>query len=280
MNMNTVQLGVRGKPFVQFLENVLLLSNFNKQSVNSLLNEPGIALYDQAFTHKTCNPKINYEHLEFLGDVTVNKCIAWYLSRRFPHLNCPEGIKVLTRLKSNIISKKSFASFARQLDFWDYISANTEVKTKRMDKALEDVFEAFFGATEMLVDSHFHEGAGYYMCYRIIENVLNKQHLTLKYDVLFDAKTRLKETFDFFGSQKLGVLKYDSTEVTSDPDRRTHLVKTFLIYPNGRPPLLLGEGQANIKTEAEQLASEISLKTLSQLGFVKPLSEDYKMFCQ
>lgn len=277
--MNSVQIGIRGKPFVDFLENVLDLAKVNKQHYETLLSEKGIALYSQAFTHKTADAKLNYEYLEFLGDVTVNKCVAWYLSRRFPHLNCPEGIKVLTRLKSNIISKKSFALFAKQLDFWNYISANAEIKAKRMDKALEDVFEAFFGATEMLVDSEIHPGAGYYLCYRIIETILDKQHLTLKYNVLFDAKTRLKETFDFFGSQKLGVLKYESAEQITDTER-SHLVKTFLVSNPQRAPILLGEGKASIKTDAEQQASEASLKTLSDMGFVKPLSDDYKMFCQ
>ena len=41
----------------------------------------------------------NYEPIEILGDSIVNCCIVWYLSRRFPQLNCQDGVKIIARLK-------------------------------------------------------------------------------------------------------------------------------------------------------------------------------------
>jgi len=263
--------GIRGEPFEFFLKQVLSLSNLNPKYYEVLLDKEGIKLYTQAFTHRTADEKINYEYLEFLGDTTLNKAIAWYLSRRFSHLNCPEGVKVLTRLKINLISKRSFAMFAKQLSFWDFVSVDLDTRANKMDKTLEDVFEAFFGATEKLIDERVQVGAGYSICYGIISKLLDSRDISLKYDHLFDAKTRLKEIFDYFGD-KLGKLKY----VTEKNDR-LHTTKAILVQPHRQ--LTLGEGYAPLKVDSEQKASEYAIRELKRLNFVKPLSNDYKLFC-
>ena len=263
--------GIRGERFTYFLREVLSLSNLNKQYYDILLDKEGLQLYDQVFTHKTANEENNYEYLEFLGDTTLNKSIAWYLSRRFPQLNCPQGVKVLTRLKINLISKRSFAGFAKQLGFWNFVSADSEVRSMKMDKTLEDVFEAFFGATELLIDERIRQGAGYSICYNIIDNILNTHDISLKYEDLFDSKTRLKEIFDHFG-ENLGQLKYDTVKV-----ERIHHVKVVL---NDRGSCrTLGEGSAPLKADAQQRAATQAIETLRKIGFSKQLSDSYALFC-
>lgn len=263
--------GIRGDKFKYFLRQVLSLSNLSEEYYSVLLDKEGINLYDQAFTHKTANSVYNYEFFEFLGDTTINKIIAWYLSRRFTQLNCPEGVKVLTRLKINLISKKSFVQFAKQLQFWDFISCDMDVRSNKMDKTLEDVFEAFFGVTEMLIDSRIREGVGYSICYTIIEKLMDNRDISLKYEDLFDAKTRLKEMFDFFG-EKLGKMTYQN-----EKNERIHSVKIILHTSNGT--ILLGEGAGALKASAEQKASSKAIETLNMMGFVKPISDGYKVFC-
>lgn len=264
--------GIRGDAFDFFLRQVLSLSNLNEQYYDVLLDKEGIRMYDQAFTHKTADAENNYEYLEFLGDTTLNKSIAWYLSRRFPQLNCPEGVKVLTRLKINLISKKSFASFGKQLLFWDFVSADTDVRSMKMDKTLEDVFEAFFGTTELLIDARIRRGAGYSICYNIIHNLLESRDISLKYEELFDSKTRLKEIFDHFGDN-LGKLNYETEKID-----RIHYVKAVLLLDNKKKHL--GDGSAPLKADAQQRASEKAIETLRRMGFVKPLSDGYKLFCE
>lgn len=263
--------GIRGPKFNYFLKQILSLSNLSNEYYEVLLDKEGLNLYDQAFTHKSADPVYNYEFFEFLGDTTLNKIIAWYLSRRFTQLNCPEGVKVLTRLKINLISKHSFVDFAKQLHFWDFVSADMDVRSTKMDKTLEDVFEAFFGVTELLIDSKIYQGAGYAKCYTIIEKLMDNRDISLKYDDLFDAKTRLKELFDFFGNN-LGVLSYESIKL-----ERIHHVKAFLTTRNGKQ--VIGEGTGSLKAIAEQKASTQAIDYLNRVGFVKPVSEGYKMFC-
>jgi dsRNA-specific ribonuclease len=264
--------GIRGKRFKYFLRQVLSLSNLNEKYYDILLDKESLKLYDLAFTHKSFDSDNNYEYLEFLGDTTLNKSIAWYLSRRFPQLNCPEGVKVLTRLKINLISKKSFASFAKQLFFWDFVSVDLDVRNTKMDKTLEDVFESFFGATEMILDSKVGVGVGYNVCYSLISVLLDTRNISLKYNDLFDSKTRLKEIFDFFGNE-IGKLKYESTK-----QNKIHYVKVGYIK-DGKDIVFIGEGSAPLKANAQQKAAAQAIEYINQRGYSKPLSDGYKQFC-
>lgn len=261
--------GVRGEAFIFFLKSVVSLTGL--RDIDVILCPEGIDLYDQAFTHRTVDSVRNYEFYEFLGDSTVNKSIAWYLAGRFPHLHCPGGIKILTRLKSNLVSKKSLASLARQLSFWEFVSASTDVRSMKMDKTLEDIFEAFIAVTEILVDRYLEPGAGFVVCHRLISCLLDRRDISLRYEDLFDAKTRIKEIFDFFGT-KLGSLSYEFLLID-----RVHYVTAILKTGDGRK-FILGEGDAIIKVDAEQKASEKAIAQLKSMGYEKPIGEEYKNY--
>ena len=60
---------------------------------NTVNDKTGLQLYGQAFTHKSISDE-NYENYEWIGDMTANTCICWYLTRKFPKilmLNTPEA---------------------------------------------------------------------------------------------------------------------------------------------------------------------------------------------
>ena len=234
-------------------------------------------LYSQAFTHPTADENNNYEPLDFLGDSIVNCVIVWYLSRRFPQLNCQDGVKILARLKINLVSKKVFANFGSELDFWKYVSADKETRDTKMKKTLEDVFEAFFGATQKLIDSEIRMGVGYSICYNIIQNLFENMQISLKYEDLYDPKTRLKEVFDFF-KDKIGQVKYENERV-----ERIQYVKVYRLYTDERgkkQKILLGQGSAALKPDAVQKAASRAIEYLNREGkFIKKVSEIYKKLC-
>jgi len=297
--------GIRGSRFKHLIRETLSLGRFKDPYYSVLLDDIGMEMYDIAFTHKTANAEKNYEWLEFLGDTTLNKSIAWYLPQRFPQLSCTAGVKVLTRLKINLISKKSFAVFGKTLKFWDFISADMDIRNNKMDKTLEDVFEAFFGATELILDTRIRHGIGYEVCYTIVKSLLDDTSLSLQYNDLFDAKTRIKEIIDYFGDE-IGELKY----VTRKKDRLHHVdlyqsvpkpkpkpIQELLSWsmtdrailrqlreqysnkPTVKSDILIGSGCAALKADAQQRASEKGIEYLNKKGFIKELSEDYKRFC-
>ena len=268
--------GERGINFEDMIRGILKKGKLKEEYINRIITN-GKELYSQAFTHPTANPNNNYEPLELLGDSIVNCCIVWYLSRRFPQLNCQDGVKIIARLKINLVSKKIFADFGDQLNFWKYVSADTETRDTKMKKTLEDVFEAFFGATQKLIDSEIRMGVGYSICYNIITNLFDTLHISLKYVDLYDAKTRLKEVFDFF-KETIGQIKYENERV-----ERIQFVKVFRLYTDSRgkkQKILLGEGSAALKPDAQQKAATRALEYLNREGrFIKEVPEIYKKLC-
>ena len=287
--------GTRDKPFKKTIVDLLWngrgkekqIKDF-KEHIKQVLNENGMNEYNKAFTHRSANENDNYEVYEQLGDVTVNKSIVWYLYRRFPQLKCPEGVKVVARLRINLVSKKSFATFGEKLGFWNFVSADEETKRTKMKKTLEDVFEAFFGVTEMLFDT-IQMGMGYKVCYNIIEYLFNQEQISLKYCDLYDAKTRLKETFDCFAKQGIGQMKFSSEtkEVTKDiweskggqGNKITYHIHDVTVFQKiGLHEIPLGKGSASLKADAEQRASDVALKTLAQKGFKRPIPKEYAKF--
>lgn len=211
--------------FRKLIENILKLGKLKTKTVNLLLDSEykglkGINVFGIGFTHSSIHPINNYEVYEFKGDSTANNCLVWYFADRFPHLNTPEHVKTLARLKINYGSKKTFYSIADKLGMWDFISAGTEtritkskvkvgnriqvvektniidIKQTRKKSLLEDAFEAVIGIIHTLMDVLVKKGSGFKICYKIIQSLYDDIDIKLDHASLYDPKTRLKELFD------------------------------------------------------------------------------------
>lgn len=275
-DIGVLQLGIRDHRFKEFIR-CLLKFSILKESDTSILLDEYISVYEQAFTHPTANSRINYEFLEFLGDLTLNKAIGWIMARKFPQLHQPRGVKVLSRLKINLVSKKVFATIAERLHFGMFVSSDRYASLYEKEDLLEDCFEAFFGATEMLVDRMLGEGVGYAVCVSMIQKFLNYVPISLKYEDLYDSKTRLKEVFDKF-KDEIGTLKYESIkEVLGDDERpifKTLAYRIPIEDPERR--IDLGYGEHHILVESEKIAAEQAIIKLSESGYTKPVPAFYQ----
>lgn len=275
MEGNPLYIAPRGEAFNCLIKSILELGKLKKKYIDLLTNEHNIKIYSQVFTHPTVDSETNYEFFEILGDQTVNKSIVWYLSRRYPFLQSPLGVKIISRLKINLVAKKTFADIGYNLKLWDFVSVDEETRQNRMKKTLEDVFEAFFGATEYILDSQIRNGVGYAICYNIIENLFNDIRISLKYEDLYDAKTRLKENFDYHKKIKSGILfneKYETNKV-----EKINFVSVYNVYPDGRKNEI-GKGSAALKEDAEQRAAENAIQNLKRSGIMKPIPEEYTKY--
>lgn len=233
--------------------------------LNLLMNKA--ELYEQAFTARSYNARTNYEMYEQLGDASVNKFLVWYFYRRFPQLRCPDGIKVVAKLKTNYSSKNSFAAIAHNLGFWPFIrTGSTSDTSKEVERKslLEDVFEAFLGVTEWILDAQYQIGVGYAIVDRILTSIFDTMVISLDYEDLYDPKTRLKELFDI--NKELGILEYDHHDKTAT---------VFQVSSSGR--MQLGQGVAHVKKDAQQMAAAEALTKLKTKGYVR--EEDYSLFC-
>lgn len=294
--------GPRGADFKEMISNVLKLGKIKQKYIDILTNEDSLKYYNSAFTAYTADTVNNYEFYEQLGDASAGNFIVWYMYKRFPQLKCEKGIKVVSRLKGNYGSKQTFFKIAEQLGFWPFISASVEQRSKEKKSLLEDSMEAFIGVTESLIDMQFRHGIGYCIVYDILSAIFDGIPISLKYEDLIDAKTRLKELFDAY--KNLGKLEYiDSRDdmfaysqallIPPEKDILDEHTKRYIQTLEKQintientikdirykfPKKQIGSGQASLKIDAQQRAAENALLHLENLGYKRPIPEEYKYF--
>lgn len=278
-----ISMGTRGEIFKAFIRQFLQRSQLKKKYLDELTNDESMKLYSDAFTHISIDADRNYEYLEILGDVTCNKSIVWYIKDRFPQLQNPEGVKVIARLRINLVSKKNFAMIAERLGFMDFISCDKEIKEQKGKSLLEDVFEAFFGATEILLDKMLGLGSGYGICFRILKSILDESMISLRYEDLYDSITRLKETFDFYRQQIPGrqcSLIWGNMVFENVKNENGQLVYLYQYDKSTNRKKMLISAEAPLLDEAKQLAASRFLKVLEENGFKRPIPEYYSRICK
>lgn len=311
-------LGIGDKPLKNLIIELLEMGKLNKQHLKNLFTHPEtMKLYKQAFTHKSVSVS-NYEFYEIIGDGTLNKAIITFLSKKFPKLNQPKGVEALTPLKHDLISKRSFARLANQLDFWKHIKISLAKRQTDMNRTLEDVFEAFFGVTEILINRYIYDGLGYYICSNIIYKILSQCTINPSYKNVVNPISRLKELFDSYGNLQKKNEKF--TKDLNDPlksfaelkivDEKFEIYKKHEVivrkqFPRGLGSyrydcekinnedgthqkfnvniylsngMKIGSGYAPLKKDAQKRAAENSLVFFKNRGIVKPTPKIFKVY--
>lgn len=266
------------------------MKNFIKSKLSPVLTDKymdilttrsSLALYKQAFTSATVDTETNYEFFEQMGDVSANKFLVYYFYKRFPVLKCPLGVKVVARLKINYVSKDTFSRIAEQEGFWPYVIASDEWKEKRRKDLLEDVFEAFIGVTEYILDTYAKPGIGAIAIGAYLKRVFDKEDISLRYVDLYDSKTRLKELFDKYRGDvnDLGRITYTDTR-SYDADGNTTTTSRIVRYPKRGAPETIGIGVGRLKAEAQRAAAEEAILKLGLKGYKKEEPPEYAEFCK
>ena len=168
---------------IETIVDLLISGKLKREYIIRLLKNPEvISLYERTFTHQSYDQVNNYEFFEFLGDGTVNNCTIWYVARKFNEYEFSlKPDEVLTRMKITLVQEKGLARFAQELGFWPYIRSSALQRRSEMVPMLEDVFEAFIGATQWAIDKYIGMGAGFAICYNIMTNLLDKDERIKKF---------------------------------------------------------------------------------------------------
>ncbi|HIW71498.1 MAG TPA: ribonuclease III [Candidatus Levilactobacillus faecigallinarum] len=208
------------------------------------------SLLDEAFTQASyVNEHPNqglkfYERIEFLGDAVMQLVVSNYIYRRFPEM--PQGR--LTRLRAAMVNEVSFASFARECHFDQYIrlgKGEEKAQARQRDSLLCDIFESFIGA--LYLDQ------GEDAVVKFVTQVVFPKIDEGRFDEFFDHKTELQELV-----QKHGAVDIDYRLVSEQgPDN--DLAFKVAVYVNDK---LLGEGTGHSKKHAEQNAARHALENL------------------
>lgn len=215
--------------FREFIRRVLERVDLGEKYIDMFTDENCMIEFTKAFTHNSIDPIDNYEFYEILGDATSNKVVVWYFIRRFPEVfNEAKGTggnmsptAIMARLKQNGVSKSTYSKFSESLGFWDYVR-KTDEYTKDRTKIMEDVFEAFCGCLELIVDTKVTNHSGYGIVYNLMKTLMDPLSISLNRDELYDSKSRLNE--EIIPLKKKIDMKYISeqdftiTKETTDPN--------------------------------------------------------------
>ena len=254
-----------------------------------------IELYRKAFTHKSylkrnnippemlAEAKLNmkddlvelrdesYERLEILGDTVLKIIITDYLFERYPNEN--EGF--ITRLKTKIENRESFAKLSRNLGIGKFLIISQHIENingRDSDKILEDTFEAFIGA--LFKDQEFEKlNNGFHMCREFITNILENKNHDIDYANLLYYDTNYKDQLlRYFHSEKWGHPIY--REISHNGPAHSRKFRMGVISPkltnyndlsSDYMKQYVGLGEGNSKKKAEQEASLKALQHYRQI---------------
>lgn len=216
--------GSRDSSFKNAISRILKMCNLTQEHIDLILDEEGMSCFSMCFTHESIHPDRNYELLEFIGDPCVNKVLAWYLFRQFPQLRQSSDLKNIQRMFSQLKSQSYLTSMALSTfpEFYNFVSCEMDTYKKNRDKIMEDIFEAFCGSVEYLVDLKIGIGVGQSCIYNFITSILDKREIQIDYENSSDPVTRLKEIMDQMQSKNI---KYETKYVNNK-------FKTDIIFQN------------------------------------------------
>ena len=272
-NCNKNYIGDRGVNFKKLLIKLLKLIKLNSNNISKILSDDNIKLFGSSFTSEHIDKLNNYQFYEQLGDITANKFLVWYFYRRFPYLKMKEGVQIVARLRIKYGAKEVFYKIANALGFWDFISAPVSVRSCCKKSLLEDVFEAFIGVSEYIIDKIYGVGVGYSIIYTFLKKIFDNIKISLKYEDLFDPKTRIKELFDY--NSDLGSLKYKYEKILLN--EYIYFKSKIYIFKEGKE-ILISEGYANLKIDSEQNVANKALKILHKKGYKNKVPKFYDHF--
>lgn len=265
--------------FVGFISNLISSCGLDSHLTSILVDPLSVQLFQKAFTHVSFDSANHYEVYEQLGDITVNKFLVWYFHHRLSKyggmFHSTLGVKIVARLRIKYGSKQQLSEIADRLGFWNHIRITETVSVGKRLSILEDVFEAFIGVTEFIVDSRICVGLGYVVCYRILKALFDPMLIDITYEALFDAKTRLKELFDVH-RDILGALQFEYDKVQGESVSQ---VTIYRVLENKKIQIAKGRSAIN-RALAEQEASEEALLQLAKEGFVREIPLEYKRMLQ
>ena len=222
------------------------MKNINELLKNLHIHPNQISLFETAFTHPSYNGEAktqhhDYERLEFMGDSIVNFVVADLIFRNFP--NRQEGD--MTKIRASLVRGESLAKHARALHLGDYILLSHGLQLNGgsdSSKVLENVFEAFMGATYM--------DQGFDFTYQLLRSLFIVDIQNFDESTMVDYKTSLQEEMQM---DRRGVVQYKIVEQSGPAHAPIFVAEVYFNC------LCLGRGHASTKKEAEQLAAKDAL---------------------
>jgi ribonuclease-3 len=221
----------------------LLPDKSKNRTLKSILGfyPKNIALYEQAFTHKSVinegdsdEFKVSNERLEFLGDAILGAIVAEYFFQRFPFEE--EGF--LTKVRSKLVSRKFLNQLSVDVGLDTFLE--TSADTKRSKSIFGDAFEALIGAIYL--------DKGYNSCKKfVVEKIISDY---VEVDELIQMETDFKSKLVEWSQKHRKVFEYKLTNI-EDSEQTFYRCSLFV---EGKK---VAEAEGMSKKTAEQATAQL-----------------------
>lgn len=206
-------------------------------------------LFIDAFTHSSYanehkEDSVDYERIEFIGDGVLDLVVADLIFNKYPNMKQGE----MTKLRAALVCSSSLSKYAEKYEFATAIriGGSTIKSGGPNQKILEDVFEAFIGATYL--------DQGYAFTKKMILNIIKNDLENFDLSDLTDYKSKLQEYLQ--SSYRGNVIYRVIDEFGLDHDK-TFTVEVSIVINN--ESVKLGVGTGKNKKQAEQIAAKNAL---------------------
>ncbi len=269
--------------FKELITHFLKLGRINEDKIGKFTDKKSMNQFRYSFIDKSYGGEEIAGLSKYLGDVIIDNCITFYLKRRFPR-----GVSVayLTRLKHNVTHNDWLGLCVEGTGIFQYVLYSGELE-ETMDRyeelhnskdytgLLKDAFSSLIGTMVTIIDNKTIDGAGYLTAYNIVSHYLNKISMTLDFESVFDAKTRLKEIYD-----KLGWEFHKEIKTENKDDKTWYTVIYGYPYGSQRKGSsrreIIGEGEGTTKKDATDIASMRGLEALRRVGISEVRTDPFK----
>jgi len=241
--------------FIELLHTLLRRTQLADMYITQILAPHNIPIFQAAFTTSEISDD-NYEWYEQVGDALLSAFFIDYIYTRFPQLRNQTGIRVVSRLRTNHVSRKSLAALATKCGFLPHIIATPNTLARNSERLLEDVFEAFFGALKIVVDG-IQPYFGFMVVTKLLKSIFDEEIIDIVYANLVDPKTQLKEFIDANPSIKITYANVSSRSQTQ-PGTIQHESNISV------NDVCVATTYAKKMKEAEQEAAQITLAYLKE----------------
>jgi len=209
--------------------------------------------------HKNILPLQNdsNEVLEWLGDGIIQSVAAIYLYKRFKTQR--EGF--LTKIRSKLVKTESLSKLASYLGFDKYLIISKHIEIicngRKNSRILEDCFEAFIGAM-MNVFGAKNESDGFAICNTFIINII-EQKIDIT-DLIINDDNFKDQLMRFYQKKYNGKFPiYEQKTLITKMNDNGIVNKKFHMFVRDNDNIIIGEGIARSKKEAEQKAAKAAL---------------------
>ena len=254
----------------------------NPQIINNILGNCGlnykvndITIFQRGFTHKSYliinNPDIEYEKLdncvelqiksnetlEYLGDSVMGSIVSSYLFHRYRKQD--EGF--LTKLKTKLVRTNMLAKYSTHIGLGDYLLISKHVEEvcegRSNLRILEDTFESFIGALfeDVFQDKPENYGIAMQICADFIIYIMES---TTNFRELISVNDNYKELLLQHFQKNFGGI-HPIYHIINTEGPTNGRIYTMGVYHPNNDKLIIGQGIAKKKGQAEQLASQDAL---------------------